>query len=114
MICVSQICLQLISTPFHPAFLTPERIQRAKKLRLALTAGIGSDHVDLPSAAKAGITVAEITGMTIQSIQGRESKDSCLPSGKQAAELRAGIVCKIVILQHEAGNINQVMYANNS
>ena len=54
--------LQLISTPFHPAFLTPDRIQQAKKLRLALTAGIGSDHVDLPSAAKAGITVAEITG----------------------------------------------------
>ena len=54
--------MQLISTPFHPAFLTPERIERAKKLRLALTAGIGSDHVDLPSAAKAGVTVAEITG----------------------------------------------------
>jgi lactate dehydrogenase-like 2-hydroxyacid dehydrogenase len=54
--------VQLISTPFHPAFLTAERVANAKKLKLALTAGIGSDHIDLPSAAKAGITVAEITG----------------------------------------------------
>ena len=54
--------MQLISTPFHPAFVTPERLAKAKKLKLALTAGIGSDHVDLPAAAKAGVTVAEITG----------------------------------------------------
>ena len=53
---------QLISTPFHPAFLTAERVEKAKKLKLALTAGIGSDHIDLPAAAKANITVAEITG----------------------------------------------------
>jgi formate dehydrogenase len=58
----------IISTPFHPAFLTPERISKAKKLSLALTAGIGSDHVDLPSAAKAGITVAEVTGSNVVSV----------------------------------------------
>jgi formate dehydrogenase len=45
-------------------YLTPDRISKAKKLKLALTAGIGSDHVDLPAAAEAGITVAEVTGAT--------------------------------------------------
>lgn len=52
----------VISQPFWPAYLTPERIARAKKLKLALTAGIGSDHVDLEAAARAHITVAEVTG----------------------------------------------------
>lgn len=51
----------VISQPFWPAYLTKERIAVAKKLRLALTAGIGSDHVDLAAAAAAGITVAEVT-----------------------------------------------------
>lgn len=52
----------VISQPFWPAYLTEERIARAKKLKLALTAGVGSDHVDLKAAAQAGITVAEVTG----------------------------------------------------
>ena len=52
----------VISQPFWPAYLTAERIAKARKLKLALTAGIGSDHVDLEAAAKAGITVAEVTG----------------------------------------------------
>ncbi|GAB7527057.1 NAD-dependent formate dehydrogenase [Paraburkholderia sp. 2C] len=51
----------VISQPFWPAYLTPERIAKAKKLKLALTAGIGSDHVDLKAAAKHGVTVAEVT-----------------------------------------------------
>ena len=51
-----------ISQPFWPAYLTPERIAKAKKLRLALTAGIGSDHVDLQAATRAKVTVAEVTG----------------------------------------------------
>src|SRR3546814_3420283 len=42
-------------------YLTAERIAKAPKLKLALTAGIGSDHVDLDAAIKAGITVAEVT-----------------------------------------------------
>jgi formate dehydrogenase len=41
-----------ISQPFWPAYLTSERIAKAKKLKLALTAGIGSDHVDLEAAAR--------------------------------------------------------------
>ena len=51
----------VISQPFWPAYLTAERIAKAKKLKLAVTAGIGSDHVDLKAAATRGITVAEET-----------------------------------------------------
>jgi formate dehydrogenase len=51
----------VISQPFWPAYLTAERIAGASKLRLALTAGIGSDHVDLQAAINRGITVAEVT-----------------------------------------------------
>lgn len=41
--------------------LAAERIAKAPKLKLALTAGIGSDHVDLQAAMERGITVAEVT-----------------------------------------------------
>jgi formate dehydrogenase len=51
----------LISQPFWPAYLTAERIAKAPKLKLALTAGIGSDHVDIDAAIARGITVAEET-----------------------------------------------------
>ena len=51
----------VISQPFWPAYLTAERIEKAKKLKLAITAGIGSDHVDLQAAIKHGVTVAEVT-----------------------------------------------------
>src|SRR5215208_488568 len=51
----------VISQPFWPAYLTAERIARAPKLKLALTAGIGSDHVDLQAAIERGLTVAEVT-----------------------------------------------------
>lgn len=51
----------VISQPFWPAYLTAERIAKAPKLKLAITAGIGSDHVDLKAAAERGITVAEVT-----------------------------------------------------
>ncbi|BAQ15560.1 NAD-dependent formate dehydrogenase [Methyloceanibacter caenitepidi] len=51
----------VISQPFWPAYLTAERIAKAKNLKLALTAGIGSDHVDLQAAMDKGVTVAEVT-----------------------------------------------------
>jgi formate dehydrogenase len=51
----------VISQPFWPAYLTAERIAKAPKLKLAITAGIGSDHVDLQAAIDRGITVAEVT-----------------------------------------------------
>ena len=51
----------VISQPFWPAYLTAERIAKAPNLKLAITAGIGSDHVDLAAAIDRGITVAEVT-----------------------------------------------------
>ena len=51
----------VISQPFWPAYLTRQRIAKAPRLKLAITAGIGSDHVDLQAAMERGITVAEVT-----------------------------------------------------
>lgn len=51
----------VISQPFWPAYLTAERLAKAPNLKLAITAGIGSDHVDLDAAIKNGVTVAEVT-----------------------------------------------------
>jgi formate dehydrogenase len=51
----------VISQPFWPAYLTAERIAKAPNLKLAVTAGIGSDHVDLQAAIDGGLTVAEVT-----------------------------------------------------
>lgn len=64
---------QLTSAPrnsFHPGYLTAERLARAKNLKLAITAGIGSDHVDLNAANKTngGVTVAEVTGSNVVSV----------------------------------------------
>src|ERR1700734_1412435 len=51
----------VISQPFWPAYMTKERFYKAKKLKLIITAGIGSDHTDLQAAIERGITVAEVT-----------------------------------------------------
>jgi formate dehydrogenase len=51
----------VVSQPFWPAYLTAERIAKAPNLKLAVTAGIGSDHVDLQAAIDRGVTVAEVT-----------------------------------------------------
>lgn len=51
----------VISQPFWPAYLTAERIAKAPNLKLAITAGIGSDHVDLNAAIESHLTVAEVT-----------------------------------------------------
>ena len=51
----------VISQPFWPAYMTKERIAKAPKLKLIITAGIGSDHTDLQAAIDRGITVAEVT-----------------------------------------------------
>ncbi len=58
----------LITTPFWPAYVTAERIAKAPKLKLILTAGVGSDHIDLAAAADHKITVAEITGCNVVSV----------------------------------------------
>lgn len=51
----------VISQPFWPAYITRERIANAPNLKMALTAGIGSDHVDLEAAMERNMTVTEIT-----------------------------------------------------
>ncbi len=51
----------VISQPFWPAYMTAERIAKAPKLKMIVTAGIGSDHTDLQAAMDHGITVAEVT-----------------------------------------------------
>ena len=51
----------VISQPFWPAYMTPERFAKATNLKLVITAGIGSDHTDLQAAIERGITVAEVT-----------------------------------------------------
>jgi formate dehydrogenase len=51
----------VISQPFWPAYMTKERFDKAKKLKLVITAGIGSDHTDLQAAMEKGVTVAEVT-----------------------------------------------------
>jgi len=51
----------VISQPFWPAYMTKERFEKAKKLKLIVTAGIGSDHTDLQAAIDKGVTVAEVT-----------------------------------------------------
>jgi len=51
----------VISQPFYPFYLTAERQAMAPKLKMAITAGIGSDHVDLAAAMKNKIDVLEVT-----------------------------------------------------
>jgi formate dehydrogenase len=51
----------VISQPFWPAYMTAERIARARNLKMIVTAGIGSDHTDLQAAMDKGVTVAEVT-----------------------------------------------------
>jgi formate dehydrogenase len=51
----------VISQPFWPAYMTKERFDKAKNLKLVITAGIGSDHTDLQAAMDKGVTVAEVT-----------------------------------------------------
>jgi formate dehydrogenase len=51
----------VISQPFWPAYMTAERIAKAKNLKMIVTAGIGSDHTDLQAAMDKGVTVAEVT-----------------------------------------------------
>lgn len=51
----------VISQPFWPAYMTAERIAKAKNLKMIVTAGIGSDHTDLQAAMKNNVTVAEVT-----------------------------------------------------
>ncbi|ETN00572.1 hypothetical protein PPTG_17797 [Phytophthora nicotianae INRA-310] len=58
----------VISQPFWPAYITRERVAKASKLKLAITAGIGSDQVDLVVACDRNITMTVVTGSNIVSV----------------------------------------------
>ncbi|KAL6454434.1 FDH1 Formate dehydrogenase 1 [Candida maltosa Xu316] len=58
----------VITTPFYPAYLTRSRIAKAKKLKLCVTAGVGSDHYDLDACNERGIAVIEVTGSNVVSV----------------------------------------------
>ncbi|PWN54186.1 NAD-dependent formate dehydrogenase AciA/Fdh [Violaceomyces palustris] len=58
----------LITTPFHPGYLSREVMDTAKNLKLCVTAGVGSDHIDLNAANERKITVAEVSGSNVVSV----------------------------------------------
>ena len=58
----------VISQPFFPYYLTREKITTAKNLKMAITAGIGSDHVDLQAAMDNKIDVVEVTYCNSRSV----------------------------------------------
>ena len=70
----------VISQPFWPAYLTAERIAKAKKLKLAITAGIGSDHVDLQSAIEKNIFNYDRAGIVME-FQPENNKFILIQSG---------------------------------
>ena len=51
----------VISQPFYPAYMTSKRFEMAKNLKACITAGIGSDHVNLDAAMKHNVDVCEVT-----------------------------------------------------
>ena len=58
----------VISQPFFPYYLTREKMESAKNLKMAITAGIGSDHVDLQAAMDHDIDVVEVTFCNSRSV----------------------------------------------
>lgn len=51
----------VVSQPFYPAYMDRRRLQMAPNLKACITAGIGSDHVDLAAAMDLGVDVCEVT-----------------------------------------------------
>ena len=58
----------VISQPFFPYYLTREKIGTAPNLKMAITAGIGSDHVDLQAAMDRKVDVVEVTYCNSRSV----------------------------------------------
>jgi len=58
----------VISQPFWPYYLTRNRIESAPNLKMAITAGIGSDHVDLQAAMDNKVDVVEVTYCNSRSV----------------------------------------------
>jgi len=58
----------VISQPFFPYYLTRKKMESAPNLKMAITAGIGSDHVDLQAAMDHKIDVVEVTYCNSRSV----------------------------------------------
>jgi formate dehydrogenase len=58
----------VISQPFFPYYLTKEKMATAPNLKMAITAGIGSDHVDLQAAMEHKVDVVEVTFCNSRSV----------------------------------------------
>ena len=58
----------VISQPFWPYYLTREKMESAPNLKMAITAGIGSDHVDLQAAIDNNVEVMEVTYCNSRSV----------------------------------------------
>ena len=58
----------VISQPFFPYYLTRKKMESAPNLKMAITAGIGSDHVDLQAAMDNKIDVVEVTYCNSRSV----------------------------------------------
>ncbi|TCD66113.1 formate dehydrogenase (NAD+) [Steccherinum ochraceum] len=58
----------LITTPFHPGYLTAELFKKAKNLKICITAGVGSDHIDLNAAVEHQVQVLEVSGSNVVSV----------------------------------------------
>ncbi|KAI0930498.1 formate dehydrogenase (NAD+) [Taiwanofungus camphoratus] len=58
----------LITTPFHPGYLTRDLVNKAKNLKICITAGVGSDHIDLNAAVERKIQVLEVSGSNVTSV----------------------------------------------
>jgi len=58
----------VISQPFFPYYLTKEKMESAPNLKMAITAGIGSDHVDLQAAMEHKVDVVEVTYCNSRSV----------------------------------------------
>ena len=58
----------VISQPFFPYYLTREKMETAPNLKMAITAGIGSDHVDLQAAMDRKVDVVEVTFCNSRSV----------------------------------------------
>ena len=58
----------VISQPFFPYYLTKEKMATAPNLKMAITAGIGSDHVDLQAAMDHKVDVVEVTFCNSRSV----------------------------------------------
>ena len=58
----------VISQPFFTYYLTREKMETAPNLKMAITAGIGSDHVDLQAAMDRKVDVVEVTFCNSRSV----------------------------------------------